>query len=95
MTLLIPLTSLVAGGGEAILGLRSRGLGFFRAVEGSLLERSISKKALAMSFVTKGISFFDGGIIAYLVLSVRSDRAIRRRLDGQITQLMSGAISSN
>lgn len=71
---MFPLASSIAGGLEAIRRLQSRGLGVSLAVEGSS-ERSRSKKALAISFLLKGVPFYDGGFGVLLAVKGPPERS--------------------
>lgn len=74
---MFPLTLLVAGDGRSTRQLQLCVLGAFRETGGLLLDISSSKKALAMSFVTKDIPSSNGGIIAYTAIQTWSDRGVQ------------------
>jgi hypothetical protein len=69
-----PLASSIARGLEAIRRLRSRSLGVLLVIKGSP-GRSRSKKALAMSFFLKGVSFCNSGLGVVLTVEGSPERS--------------------
>lgn len=72
--MLFPLALLIARGLKAITQLQLRGLSVLLAIKG-LSERSRSKKALAISFLLKGVPFCDSGLSILLAVKGLPERS--------------------